>query len=80
MIYVVVVNKSYLQELIEYVQQSELKLLAIDIVELALRNLAIYLVIRNLISAASPLRGCGKAQVRSLFIERATCICRGNLI
>lgn len=44
MIYVVVVNKSYLQELIEYVQQSELKLLAIDIAELALRNLAIYLV------------------------------------
>ena len=35
MIYVVVVNKSYLQELIEYVQQSELKLLAIDIAELA---------------------------------------------
>jgi MSHA biogenesis protein MshI len=44
MIYVVVVNKDYLQALIEYVRQSELKLLAIDIAELALRNLAIHLI------------------------------------
>jgi MSHA biogenesis protein MshI len=44
MIYVVVVNKIYLQELIEHIRQSGLKLLAIDIAELALRNLAIHLI------------------------------------
>lgn len=44
MIYVVVVNKIYLQELIEFIKQCELKLQAIDIAELALRNLAIHLI------------------------------------
>ncbi|HEY6530542.1 MAG TPA: hypothetical protein VIZ65_17770 [Cellvibrionaceae bacterium] len=70
MIYVVVVNKIYLQELIENVKQCELKLLAIDIAELALRNLAI-----NLIDPQFDQRGVAIARIRqgagSVSIYRA---------
>jgi MSHA biogenesis protein MshI len=44
MIYVVVVAKPYLLQVIEGIEESGLKLKAIDIAELALRNLAIHLV------------------------------------
>lgn len=44
MIYVVVVLKIYLQQVIDGIEESGLKLKAIDIAELALRNIAIHLV------------------------------------
>lgn len=59
MIYVVVVSKLYLQELIEQIAWCGLKLLAIDIAELALRNLAI-----NLVEPQFDQRGVAIARLR----------------
>jgi MSHA biogenesis protein MshI len=59
MIYVVVVNRLYLQELIEQIASCGLKLLAIDIAELAMRNLAI-----NLVDPQFDQRGVAVARLR----------------